>query len=83
MACSLELAGLHRQALHTVLVLSPAEVAVPTVVDMVAAGIVHMVAVHMEAEAAGPIVAHIEMGVVRTVVEGAHTEVAAMDLAAG
>ena len=54
-----------------------------TVVDKVAAGAVRRMVVHKEAEVAGPIVVHIEMGVVRTVVGVAHTEVAAMDLAAG
>jgi hypothetical protein len=82
-ACSQELAGLHRRALHTVLAQSPAEVAVPMAVDMGAAGVVHMAAVHKEAEVAGPIVVHIEMGVARKVAGVAHTEVAAMDLVAG
>ena len=65
---------------------SPVVVAVPIVVDMVAAGVVHRVVVHKVAEVAevaGPIVVHIEKVVVRKVAEVAHTEVAAMDLAAG
>jgi hypothetical protein len=71
------------EELHTALVQSLLEVAVPIVVDMVVAGAVRTVAVHKEAEAAGPIVAHIEMGVARREVEVDHREVAALDLAAG
>jgi hypothetical protein len=82
-ACSLELVERHRQALHTVLVQSPAEVAEATVVDMVAAGPVRTVAVHKVAGVAGPIVVHIEMEVARRVAGAAHTEVVAMDLAVG
>lgn len=73
----------HMEGLHTASVQSPVEVVVPIVVDKEAAEVVHMVAVHMVVGAAGPIVVHIEMEVARMVVEVAHKEAAALDLAVG
>ncbi len=67
----------YMQELHTALAGSPVEAAAPTVVGMAAAGVVHMAV-----EAAGPIVAHIEMEAARREVEVAHMGVAVPDLAA-
>jgi hypothetical protein len=77
-AYNLALVARHRLVLHTVSEHNPVEVAVPIAVDMVAAGVVHMVV-----EAAGPIVAHTEMEVARMGAEVAHTVAAALDLAVG
>jgi len=71
-AYSLALVAHHRLVLEY----NSVGVVVPIAVDMVAAE-----AVHMAVEAAA--VVHIEMEVVRMVVEVAHTEVAALVLVAG
>ena len=59
-AYNLELAGHHKQVLHTVSERNSEEVAVPIVVHKEAAEAVHMVVVHTEIEVAVPIVVHKE-----------------------